>query len=315
MKKPIVLFSIITLCALVCSILCFVLRPETVSDTHIIAVMRSPKNIFWADVWQGLQQEAQQHNLSISEYPYEDIALASGYLEISGHAQADAVIIGITDNKMIDEYGYHLLQLRKNGTKVVAVDTDPGEAYRDCFIGLDNYEVGRQVANEVAGRFSENGRILILTGNESSPSNKLRFEGCYDALQELDLLAYTDTLVFYADDIFTIPPFQAYLHNAGSPLLIVSIGPTRTLLAADIISKSPNVDHIQLIGFGESSEALAYVNNGGIDVLFMQDNRNLGGQAIEKTLSLLSGEEPIDQNSGLLIATPEHPEGRPVDMN
>lgn len=314
MRKLVAVFITLVLCGLVGSGLYLYLQKETVADAHIIAVMRSPKNIFWADVWKGLRQQAQKHKLLISEYPYENIALASGYLEIAGHTEADSVIIGITDSQMLDEYGSHLLQLRQKGTKVVAVDTDPGEAYRDCFIGLDNYEVGRRVAQEAAEHFSGKGRILILMGSESSPSHRLRFEGCWDQLQELRLQPYSESMEFYADDISTFPPFQAYLSNADEPLLIISIGPNRTLMAAEIISRAANADHIELIGFGESSEALTYVKDGVIDVLYMQDNQSLGEQALEVALELLSGVECSNQSSGLLVATCEHPEGIPVDM-
>lgn len=314
MRKLAALFAMLALCGLVGGGLYFYLQKENVPDAHIIAIMRTPKNIFWADVWKGLQQQAQKHKLLISEYPYEDIALASGYLEISSHTEADSVIIGITDSQMLDEYGSYLLQLRQNGTKVVAVDTDPGEAYRDCFIGLDNYEVGRQVAQEAAKHFSGKGRILILTGNESSPSHRLRFEGCWAELQELKLQSYSETMMFYAYDISTFPPFQAYLNNADEPLLIISIGPNRTLMAAEIISRAANAEHIELIGFGESSEALTYVKDGTIDVLYMQDNQSLGEQALEMALELLSGAECSNRSSGLLVVTRDHPEGIPVDM-
>ena len=314
MKKYFVIFASVILCGLLAFGLYFALQHETLSDVHIITVLRSPENIFWAEVWDGLRQQAQECGITVSEYPYEDISKVSSYLEIVGYTKADAVIIGITDSEMIDNYGCYLTQLRNNGTKVIAVDTDPGEEYRDCFIGLDNLKVGKRLAEEAIEHLPEDGRILILIGDSSSPTNKQRFDGCYNALQDMDMLARTDTLVFLADNISTIPPFREYLNNTTTPLLIISIGPNRTLMAANIISKMPDNDHIQIIGFGESDEALAYVNDGTIDVLFMQNNKKLGELAVEKALALLSGETNIDENGNLLLVTQHHPEGQPIDI-
>ncbi len=75
---------------------------------------------------------------------------------------------------------------------------------------------------------------------------------------------------------------QEFWESQTDPLCLLSVASLQTLYTARTIAGLDLSDQISLVGFGESEEAIRYVQNGVIKALAIQDTQKMRELAVQK---------------------------------
>lgn len=81
------------------------------------------------------------------------------------------------------------------------------------------------------------------------------------------------------------------LENTKNLRYLVTVGPTYTLYAANALTLADLSPEVTVLGFGETQKAQEYVEQGEIEVLFMQANTQLGQRSVQIMEQLLTDGE------------------------
>lgn len=264
----------------------------TDSDFRITAILGSEENIFWKMVWQSLRKEADSLNLLLSEYPLSDNAsLTSSFaaLETVSLAKPNGLIL--CQSRIPDEQYCQLLdQMKEDGLKIVTIDTDLPESYSDAYIGVDNEQIGKELAEFLIQNYDDRKIILLSYDGTMAKNLELRLNSVIHTLEEHGLQDNIESLTLSSgfDNIMT--QLQSYFENVKEPVWILSVASLQTLYTARTIAGLEITEQVHLVGFGETEEAMRYVQDGVIEALVIQDTRAMGKLAVQTMVQLLSGE-------------------------
>lgn len=259
---------------------------------RVAAILGAEDNVFWKLIWQSVLEEAANQEMLLSRYPLPDnSSLSDAYdaLETAEIADVDGVLL--YQSRTPDEAYYQLLeQLREKDTKIITIASDLLDSYADVFIGMDNEQVGSELARSFLQYYDE-GSILLLSyeGTMSkdlevrlaSVTQVLEDEGLNDKIVQLKLPSGMENI---------IEKLQSYFLQMEGPVWVISIATQQTLYAARTIVGLDLQERFHLIGFGETAEAMRYVQEGAIDLLAIQDTQQEGKRAIQIMGELLDGE-------------------------
>lgn len=259
---------------------------------RVAAVLGSEENMFWNTIWQSLRDEADSAALLLSEYPLENnVELKSSFemLEIVSSAQPDGLILW-QPRTPDTAYTQLLSQMRQKGTKIVALDSNLPDSCADVYIGADNQQVGRELAEFVINHY-ENQKIVILSyeGNMAN-TLKTRLDSMVSRFEEAGLKEQLHSLVLPSDSEDIQRELPLFLDDFEEPVWIISAASVQTLYAAHTIAGLALSDKALLVGFGETEESLRYVQDGIIQALAVQDTQSMAQLAIKNLTLLLSGE-------------------------
>ena len=273
---------------------------------RMIAIFGSEKISFWEEVRKGLRLEAQERGIVLTEYTPEDESLFPSLIESAYYTDVDAVAICIYESDMWKECQPILRKMREKGIKIIVADTPPKIEDYDAYIGLDNYAIGRKMAENVYQNYVQGERILVrIPDDQENLVLGRRTEGFCDRLKELGLEEFIDAIPISIDTIEGITSLKEQLEGSG---VVAAFTTNLTIGVAEIINSEGLSGRIHLVGFGEMTEdAAQYVDAGIVDVFLMQDNQGIGRTVIQAAEALCSGkaQEKRDWDVDVLVYSGE----------
>ena len=268
------------------------MKKNEVGQYRVAAILPQNATIhatdYWVKVWEGIHAGAKDSSLLLSEYEIDDQYTAQDYLEMALEADLDGLIINASPGIRED-----LVQIRQQGCKVLALDSDPGEEVYDIFVGIDNAASARALCEHMLSLY-EGGKILLLKV-DASGAVKERIEAFTEAVMQAGLSEALLPLEMREENEERIEDMQRMLEQGEDITQIVSFDPSCTLQAAECISRLKLSEQVFLAGFGEFASAGSYMEDGTIDALLEQDNVALGKTAAEAVGRLLEGKEPVEK--------------------
>lgn len=277
------------------------MEKEQKDGPRVMAILPMEHNLFWDDVWEGLRTEAEQSAYGLSEYEFEDIEEEQQLLDIAARTKADGILLcpkHTPDMKFYEQ----LSGLREEGVKIAILDANISPAYYDAFIGIDNYAAGEQIAQYICDR-AEPGVPIVLVRNNSALSVTIqkRMDGFYSVMKKNNHLSDICPLETSSDVTRGISDIQDILRGYDTPFYVAALGPNHTLKSAYAVATSELSDLAHVVGFGETEEALHYVDTGIIEALFMQDNVMLGQRSAQIMEDLLLDAAPVSRDNKIKL--------------
>lgn len=269
----------------------------TESDFRVAAILGSEENFFWKTVWQALRKEADSSHLLLSEYFLNNNAsLDSSFeaLEMVFLAKPDGIIL--CQSRVPDEeYCQLLAQLKEEGAKIVTIDTDLPGSYSDAYIGVDNEQIGKELAEFLVQNYDDRKIVLLSYDGTMAKNLESRLEGVVQTLESHGLQDKIESLVLPSGSDNIMSQLQSYFEEEQEPVWILSVASLQTLYTARTIAALDLTDRVQLVGFGETEEAMRYVEDDVIKALVIQDTRTMGKLAVQAMAQLLSKETPTSK--------------------
>jgi ribose transport system substrate-binding protein len=295
--------------------------PEGGEDRRVVFVP-AVEDPFYRAIGAGAAEAAAEEGLefSVTEYPeLWSSELQRKILTSFDFDPVDVVLVGPVSQVALNE---ELRRIAAGGTAVITVDTYVGDGHYDTgddayalsYVGTDNYNGGKRVAEHLAELVGKEGSVYVNTTHSdvSSVSDRVRgfiagmaeFPNMHviatDYNQDRQAIAYTQTLrrlreypeirAIFATNLFS---------SQGAYQAVLESGLTGAVRIASWDSTEPIVDALE---------------RGFVDLVLAQAPRTIGARAIELAADHLAGKDvPRRVHVGSRILTLESMESVDVE--
>lgn len=290
-KSKIVLFSI-GASILVAAIAFFVFGGPAEQDAlprHIVYVYKTTlKEIeFWRSVDDGIEKGVREYNLQYSIIGPKEETDTQGNIEALQKAidmRPDAIVLSASDYEQLEPFAR---EAAENGILLLTMDSDvQGDAAR-CFIGTDNYQVGRLMAKELLNRIPKGGKIGVIGHTAQSKTGIDRVRGISDELEETGagiLLepVFCDNKLYRAKELA-----NDILDNHPDVAGFIATNEVSALGLCEAIRDAGHKDTISVVTCDHSFRQIEFLEQGLIDAMIVQKPFNMGYFSAQITDALL----------------------------
>ena len=136
------------------------------------------------------------------------------------------------------------------------------------FIGINNWELGKKIADETQDTLPDGGRVYIISDSNTQNSNNL-ISSIQSALQNNILISS-----------MVIEEISPDLSLDGQNNIFISLTEDQTIRSAQLLSEQFNMKNYKLIGFGGNEVCQLYLQKGWITKLVSLDPQKIGQDAL-----------------------------------
>ena len=182
-----------------------------------------------------------------------------------------------------------MLNRAASQTLVVTQDSDAPNSNRECYIGTDNVEAGRQAGQLVKEALPQGGNIMVFVGVLDAANAQQRYQGLKEALEGSNV-KIIDVRTDNTDRVRAKSNASDTLVNnpdiAGMVGLWSYNGPA--ILAA--VKEANKVDKVKIVAFDEEDETLSGIKEGAIYATVVQQPFEFGYRSMEMMAKILNGD-------------------------
>lgn len=289
MKKMLSMILVLVLCLATAAVAeggyAFSFVNNCISDTH------------WQGIYAGMLAACDELNSEVTMLGgtnQMDMDTYMKNIETAAKSKPDGLIcvcfsedtLGETINSVVD-----------SGTPVGLVDTDGPNTKRSFYVGLDEYDCGRQTAlltlDKLGADWDGNGEIIWFCYAQSNKKMVDRYNGFMDTVYA----KYPNAKVSYeipndASNVLTnAQQIEQLLLAHPDTVAIAVAGQLLTAGAAQAVEAKDKAGKIVLVGLGDDENLLNGVMAGTITALVGIQTYAIGYQTIYTFVGLLNGEE------------------------
>lgn len=308
-RRTIVVFACI-LCGILAGTVGFFLFSKSHSEVsqysdsvRIAAILMDSQVPFWDGVWEGAREAAQKMEIALSEYPYEQRSEnITDLVETAVLADVDGILLRAPDTPSETLSGM-LDRAIRQGIHVITVDVDAGEKHRDAFIGIDNAEAARALAEDAVHRIEgDEVAVIVKTPDEyMSYAASVRVEAFQQAFLELSEEDHLRVLELPGQEELRLQTLMDFLSKEKEVGLLFGCAPKVMTTSVNAVKRMNLKDSVCVIGFGESEEILDGVRQGLVQCLAMQESYQMGWMGVEYLTKLCSGTEEANEIDSEII--------------
>ena len=252
------------------------------------------EQIFWDEIYEGAAKEAEKSNIYIERFG-QDLSVdysKQDLLRMAIHSSVDGILLcGDSDPEtiaLIDE-------AVDQGIFVGTIRQDVEESKRQCFIGLNNYDLGLAYGHQILQVMNLNtslpGKICILMDDTAPESTQSIVSlAIQDAFQTADPSAVLPDIKIQLVD--TTDTFSAeetirdiFMADQNLPDVIVCMNGTYTQCAYQAVVDYNHVGEIKIVGYFASDNILDAIQKGIVHSVITVDTEKVGqlcAQSIEE---------------------------------
>ena len=138
------------------------------------------------------------------------------------------------------------------------------------FIGINNWELGKKIADEILSMLPYAGSVYIINESEGQYTNNL-IASLQSVLQENPLITTK-----------IIDSISPDLRLTGNNNIFISLTEDKTISSAQLLSEQFDLSQYKLVGFGGNEVCQLYLQKGWINKLVSLDPETIGARAIRE---------------------------------
>lgn len=260
------------------------------SNGYVAVICKSSQHEFWKTMEQGAMDAGEELNLRVTfEAPSDESKLDDQIVLVEDaiRRKADAIVLAPLDTDKLNDVVDRAVD---SGIPVITLDSDISSDKRAATIGTNNVSAGSIAARYEAQLMKEAGQVAIISHVEGAQTAIERMKGFVDEIEanhkDIDIVGYSytggDAEVAYEvtkEYLAEYPKLKGiYATNEGS-----AVG------AARAVKESGRASQITMIGFDSSDEEIAYLEDGVIDGMMVQNPFNMGYLGVRNIYKVLNG--------------------------
>jgi ribose transport system substrate-binding protein len=201
-------------------------------------------------------------------------------------------------------------------TTLITHDSDAPDSKRLCYIGIDNYDAGRQCGQLVKEALPDGGSILIFVGRLEQDNARLRRQGLIDELigrspdktrydkpgTELVGGGYTilDTRTDSGDEARAKQNAEDAIATYPDLDCMVGLFQYNTPACLEAVRGAGKLERIKLVAFDEHDQTLQGIKDGAVSGTVVQNPYEYGFQSVRILAALLRGDRAVIPDGGFL---------------
>ena len=262
-------------------------------DRHYAFVAEDSESDFWQEVFTAASEQAKEYNTYLEDirtdiggnYSAEDL------LRIAVNSKMDGIVYSGGSSEKVSEL---INRAVDDGIGVVVLQNDVEKSKRQCFVGLNYYELGQMYALQI--------EKLTETGTDPSPSVDLLVDGdMSEGASNLIVMAIEDYLRekngedegyvlpeimvtrIEAEDIFSAEESirNIFLEKETLPNIMLCVNSVYTRCAYQAVVDYNLVGQIQIIGYFANDTILDAVDKQVIFSTISVDTNEMGKSCIQ----------------------------------
>lgn len=251
-------------------------------NKHYAFIVEDVDNPFWDNVYEGAKAKGEESNIYVERFGRELPInyTATERLKIAIAANVDGIIMQGNS----DEQTQQLINDAKTlGIPVATVLEDSPQSDRICFVGVNNYQMGKEYGDEVLEIADDQTQrvmvLLDLNSNDASPD--LIFSGIKDTLLESNIdvsaTAIDRKSAFSSEE--AIHDIMLDLENI--PDILICLNPIDTICAYQTMVDYNKVGQVKIIGYYNSPNITQAIKKEIIHSTMVIDTQGMGAYAVE----------------------------------
>jgi len=237
---------------------------------HVIITGSYENQSFLQEVYKGASKLAESYKTIVDLHvpkSQADTESLQSLLDYCSFMNADGIIVYLDS---ADNPPTLLSRLDSPVIPLITTGQFSPNMEQASFIGINNWELGKKIADEAQSLLPEGGNVYILDDSSVQNSSSL-MSGIQSALQD-NLTISTNVISDISFD----------LELEGSNNIFISLTEDDTILLAQQLSEQFDMNNYLLIGFGGNEVCQLYLQKGWIDKLVSLDHEKIGETAIRE---------------------------------
>ncbi len=188
-----------------------------------------------------------------------------------------------------------MARLQKAGIKVVTIDSDVNrETARDsrfAYLGTDNIVAGRELGTAAKTLLPDGGKYVTFVGVKTAANAKERIGGFAEGAGE-KFTSAENLGDGGKTDVARVNVREALNRNADTKVL-VGIWSYNTPAIIDIVKQLNAREKLKIVGFDAEPQAIAFMGEGMLDVMVVQNPHQMGYQGVRLLKALIQNDEKV----------------------
>lgn len=251
-------------------------------EKHYAFIIEDTDNPFWDNVYEGAKEKGEQLNTYVEKFGK---ALPINYtvkelLKIAILANVDGIIMqGNSD----EETQLLINEAEQSGIPVATVLEDSFQSGRTCFVGVNNYQLGKEYGNQVLEVADEETQkvMVLLDSNRNDASSDLVLSGINDTLEgsriEVSVTTIDRKSAFSSEEAI----HDIMLDQENIPDILICLNLTDTICAYQTAVDYNKVGMIKIIGYYNSGSISQAIKKEIIHSTIVIDTKGMGAYAVE----------------------------------
>ncbi len=237
---------------------------------HVIITGTYENQSFLSDVYKGASKLAESYKTIVDLHvpkSQADTESLQSLLDYCSFLNADGIII------YIDSSEDNPKLLTRNDFPTIPVITTgqfSPNIQQISFIGINNWELGKKIADETQSLLPSGGKVFIINDSIGQNSSSL-MNGIQTALQD-NFSISTNVIEEIAPDFLL----------DGADNIFITLTEDSTISLAQVLSEQFDMTSYKLIGFGGNEVCQLYLQKGWIHELVSLDPEKIGETAIRE---------------------------------
>ncbi|BCB04255.1 sugar ABC transporter substrate-binding protein [Bacillus sp. KH172YL63] len=268
-------------------------------DRHrIVLITQDTQTPFWDKVAKGAKQQAEEEGVNLEVWGSfgrnQEEFLKN--IEVAIHAKVDGILIQGLDTPEFKELTK--VKASFNGIPVITVanDVPMEESLRRTYIGSDQYEAGKLIAEEIVHKMNGKGRIVLMMDREPEYYQEERVRGIRDVMKgHAGIELVVGETGWERDQIITATRDVMNHYPDITGFISVNAGNLGAMI--DEISKRSQEEAYYIYSFDDGPESMTLLSQGLIDGVVQQEPEKMGQWSVRLMEEWLNGETvPLHEN-------------------
>ncbi|MBQ8199293.1 MAG: substrate-binding domain-containing protein [Lachnospiraceae bacterium] len=258
-------------------------------DKYYVIIADDKKNSFWQSVHEGAAKEASGsgafvemfgENLSV-DYSKEDL------MKIAVDAKVDGIIVEADESAKMQEC---IRQAKEAGIPVVTALSDNPESLRQSYVGVNNYNLGREYGNQICQIAKEKGQgayrvLVLLDADKEGSSQNIVISAIQEMIQSGDVSGTVslETAQIESGSMFAAEESirDIFMQSEQLPDIIVCLNEQNTTCVYQTVVDYNKVGQVEIVGYYESPTILSAIKKDIIHATISIDAKQMGTYCVE----------------------------------
>ena len=257
---------------------------------RIKVIVKKRDASFWTVVKMGAEAAGKEFGVGIDfdgPIDEQDIDLQIEMVDGAIREKADAIVLAACDYTRLVNVAEKAVS---EGIPVIIIDSDIHSAKMNSFIGTNNVDAGKLLAETLIEEVGENSKIAVMSFVKGAASSDQRDEGLYDVLGNHSSIEILESMYCYSDESVAEKLTKELVQQYPDVDAIVCTNAYGTVGTARAISQMDLAGSVKIIGFDSTPEEVSFVEKGVIQSLVIQNPFSMGYLGVKYALNAINKE-------------------------
>ena len=265
--------------------------PKTINyqeyERHYALITSNVDLPFWESVYKEIKTEAKKHNAYV-EYIGKNLSAAYDtkiLLRIAIDCGVDGIIIEGDESTEVAEL---IDEAVKKGITVITVLKDSPKSSRQCFVGVNNYNLGKAYGQQVLKILDENTRRILVLIDSSNPdtSKNIIYSSIKETIQKgsaKNKLVNVEAVTVNNENTFSSEEAirDIIMDAQHLPDIMICLNGIDTQCAYQAVVDHNKVGKVDILGYYNSQDILSAVQKEIIHSTIAIDAKQMGDLCVQ----------------------------------